>query len=240
MPGWLSAQRTSARRYLLSLPERLTRAVAALLGGAVYETSNVALPYAVREAKLYQVTLDRLLRIMIEWVGDVPDVYLDEAVPVQQLAQVHRECPGAGQHFGRWLVAALDSGGRLRHHGRLQGLPTRPCRRAAGGRADLSADADVASYEELLSRLETSSGVLADAIDVPPMSVRRGAGVVRLPAPAGRRSALRERSGGTLSRAPGDAKRSAARSPTSPPRSVWRRRGPAWKWEIRTYSTSIA
>ena len=36
----------------------------------------------------------------------------------------------------------------------------------------LPQDTDVASYEELLSRLETGSGVLADAIDVPPMSVR--------------------------------------------------------------------
>jgi hypothetical protein len=36
----------------------------------------------------------------------------------------------------------------------------------------LPQDTDVASYEELLSRLEAGSGVLADAIDIPPMSLR--------------------------------------------------------------------
>ena len=73
-------------RYVISLPERTTRAAIALVGGAVYETSNVALPRALRESKLYQVTIDRLLRILIEWVGDVRDVYQDEVTSVQELA----------------------------------------------------------------------------------------------------------------------------------------------------------
>src|SRR5688500_10455487 len=73
-------------RYLISLPERMTRAAIAVVGGAVYETSNVALPRALRESKLYQVTIDRLLRILIEWVGDVRDVYQDEVTSVQELA----------------------------------------------------------------------------------------------------------------------------------------------------------
>src|SRR3954451_6644250 len=73
-------------RYLISLPERMTRAAVAILAGTVYETSNVALPHALRESKLYQVTIDRLLRILIEWVGDVRDVYQGEETPVQELA----------------------------------------------------------------------------------------------------------------------------------------------------------
>ena len=36
----------------------------------------------------------------------------------------------------------------------------------------LPQDTDIASYEELFSCLETGSGVMADAIDVPPMSVQ--------------------------------------------------------------------
>ena len=39
-------------RYVISLPERMTRAAIALVGGAVYETSNVALPRALRKSKL--------------------------------------------------------------------------------------------------------------------------------------------------------------------------------------------
>lgn len=165
--------RTKVGRYLASLPERSARAAVALIGGAVYETSNVALPRAVREAKIYQVTIDRLLRIMIEWVGDVKDIYTDEAVPVQELAA--RKFTGnvlevasifAVGFSPLWLLAAASDvmGGSKAY---LRALVVELQKSG-----HLPADADVASYEDLLSRLETGSGVLADAIDVPPMNLQ--------------------------------------------------------------------
>jgi hypothetical protein len=160
-------------RYVVSLPERTMRAAIALVGGAVYETSNVALPRALRESKLYQVTIDRLLRILIEWVGDVRDVYQDEVTSVQELAA--RKFAGnvlevasifAVGFSPLWLLAAASDvmGGSKAY---LRALVAEL--EAAG---HLPQDTDVASYEELLSRLETGSGVLADAIDIPPMSLR--------------------------------------------------------------------
>ena len=160
-------------RYVISLPERMTRAAIALVGGAVYETSNVALPRALRESKLYQVTIDRLLRILIEWVGDVRDVYQDEETSVQELAA--RKFTGnvlevasifAVGFSPLWLLAAASDvmGGSKAY---LRALVDEL---EAGGH--LPQDTDVASYEELLSRLETGSGVLADAIDIPPMSLQ--------------------------------------------------------------------
>ena len=160
-------------RYVISLPERVTRAAIALAAGAVYETSNVALPRALRESKLYQVTIDRLLRILIEWVGDVRDVYRDEETPVQELAA--RKFTGnvlevasifAVGFSPLWVLAAASDvmGGSKAY---LRALVAEL--EAAG---HLPRDTDVASYEELLSRLETGSGVLADAIDIPPMSLR--------------------------------------------------------------------
>ncbi len=160
-------------RYLISLPERMTRAAIALVGGAVYETSNVALPRALRESKLYQVTIDRLLRIMIEWVGDVRDVYRNEETPVQELAA--RKFTGNVLEWASifavgfsplWVLAAASDvmGGSKAY---LRALVAEL--EVAG---HLPRDTDVASYEDLLSRLETGSGVLADAIDVPPMSLR--------------------------------------------------------------------
>ncbi len=122
-------------RYVISLPERMTRAAIALVGGAVYETSNVALPRALRESKLYQVTIDRLLRIMIEWVGDVRDVYQDEETSVQELAA--RKFTGnvleCGQHLRRRLLAVVGAGRRVRRHGRVEGLPAGAGRRAGSG-----------------------------------------------------------------------------------------------------------
>ena len=160
-------------RYLLSLPERTARAAAALVGGAVYETSTVALPEAVRQSTLYQVTLDRLLRIMIEWVGDVRGVYQDEETSVEELAA--RKFTGnvlewisifAVGWSPLWVLAAASDvmGGSKAYLRALVGEL-----QAAG---QLPADANITSYEELLGRLETGSGVLADAIAIPPTSVR--------------------------------------------------------------------
>jgi hypothetical protein len=160
-------------RYAISLPERVMRAAIALVGGAIYETGNVALPHALRESKLYQVTIDRLLRIMIEWVGGVRDVYQDEATPVRELAA--RKFTGNVLEWASifavgfsplWvLAAASDVMGGSRAY--LRALVAEL--EAAG---HLPQDTDVASYEDLLRRLETGSGVLADAIDIPPMSLR--------------------------------------------------------------------
>lgn len=61
--------------YVLSLPERTIRAGAALTGGLLYETSKVLLPVGVRQSKLYQATVARLLQLTIELVGDVRGVY---------------------------------------------------------------------------------------------------------------------------------------------------------------------
>src|SRR5215218_7504989 len=158
-----SPRRTRIPGYVISLPERMTRAAIALVGGAVYETSNVALPRAVRESKLYQVTVDRLLRIMIEWVGDVRDVYQDEETPVQELAA--RKFTGNVLEVASifaigfsplWVLAAASDvmGGSKAY---LRALVAEL--EAAG---HLPRGTDVASYEDLLSRLETGSGVLAD------------------------------------------------------------------------------
>jgi hypothetical protein len=174
-PEWENTATARERipRYLASLPERAARAGAALVGGAIYETSNVALPRAVRESKLYQVTVDRLLRIMIELVGDVHGVYDDEETSVQELAA--RKFAGNVIEFASifavgwsplWLLAAASDlvGGSKAY---LRALVAE-----LQQSGHLSADADIASYEDLLSRLETGSGVLADAIDVPPVTLR--------------------------------------------------------------------
>ena len=58
--------------FLLCLPERAVRAVAASLGGALHETFELALPRVVRRSRLYEATAKNLLRVTIELVGGVP------------------------------------------------------------------------------------------------------------------------------------------------------------------------
>lgn len=163
----------AAGRYVISLPERFARASAALAGGALYETSQVALPNAVRDSKLYQVTVSRLLRILIEWVGDVRGIYEDEEMPASELAV--RKFTGNVVEFASifavgfsplWILAAASDvmGGSKAY------LRTLVAELQQTGQ--LPAETDIASYEELLQRLETGSSVLADTIDVPPMTVK--------------------------------------------------------------------
>ena len=161
-----------SRSYLASLPERTARAGAALTGGLVYEASEVMLPLAVRRSRLYQAIVGRLLRIMIELVGGVEGVYPAQEMPVREL--LVRKTAGNAVELSSflavgwspvWLLAgASDLVGGTKAY--LRVLVTEL--RDAGV---LAADAEVASFEELLTALEGTSGVLADTVDVPPLNV---------------------------------------------------------------------
>jgi hypothetical protein len=158
------------RRYVATLPERAARATAALAGGAVREASEVVLPVVVRRSRLYQATIDRLLRVMVELVGGVQGVYPPDAMPVRELATrkaagnvVELASVAAVGWSPLWaLAAAADVVGGSRAYLRalVAELETANV---------LPAGTDVSSFEDLLGRLETGSGVLADAVDVPPL-----------------------------------------------------------------------
>jgi hypothetical protein len=167
------ARSVLSRSYLASLPERTDRAGAALMGGFVYEASEVVLPVAVRRSRLYQAIVGRLLRIMIELVGGVEGVYPAQEMPAREL--LIRKTAGNVVELSSflavgwspvWLLAgASDLVGGSKVY--LRALVTEL--RDAGV---LAADADVASFEELLTALEGSSGVLADTVDVPPLNIQ--------------------------------------------------------------------
>jgi hypothetical protein len=165
-------QTVLSRSYLASLPERTARAGAALTGGLVYETGEVLLPLAVRRSRLYQAIIGRLLRITIEVVGGVEGVYPAEEMPVREL--LVRKTAGNVVELSSfvavgwspiWLLAgASDLVGGTKVY--LRALVTEL--RDAGV---LAPDADVATFEELLTVLEGTSGVLADTVDVLPLNV---------------------------------------------------------------------
>ena len=57
--------------FVLSLPERTVRSLAATLGGVIHESAEVLLPRLVRRSRLYEASAKNLLRIAIELVGAV-------------------------------------------------------------------------------------------------------------------------------------------------------------------------
>jgi hypothetical protein len=160
--------------YLLSLPERVARALAAALGGAVHEGAQLLLPRLVRRSRFYEVSAKNLLRILVEGVGAV-----DSAAPREPAAAPAREVAirkGAGNvvEFGSilafgfsplWLLAATSDvtrGSRVYLSELVAQL------KAAGVVAE---DADVASVDELLGVLEGTSGRTARLVDLPPLEL---------------------------------------------------------------------
>ena len=158
--------------FLVSLPERVVRTLAAAVGGAVHETAEVVLPRFARRSRLYEATAKNMLRIAIELVGNV-----ERVAPADQ--------PGAGELLKRktagnvvelgsiaafgfsplWLLAAasdISRGSRVY----LDSLVTELKRAGV-----LSEEAELGTVDDLLSSLEGASGTTARLVDLPPLEL---------------------------------------------------------------------
>jgi hypothetical protein len=161
-------------RFVASLPERVLRSAAAVVGGAVYETGALVLPRFIRRSRLYEATAKNLLRVMIEGVGGVQDAPSLEpsAPPPRELAK--RKGAGNVVELGSiaafgfsplWLLAAASDllhGSRVYLNALVEEL------KRAGVVAE---DAEFRSVEELLETLERGTGRSARLIDVPPLEL---------------------------------------------------------------------
>jgi hypothetical protein len=196
--------------FLVSLPERAVRALAAVVGGTVHETAELVLPRVARRSRLYEATAKNMLRIAIELVGDV-----DRPAPPDQPAAgevMKRKAAGNVVEWGSiaafgfsplWLLAAasdLSRGSRVY----LDALVAELKREGV-----LREEAELGTVDDLLAALEGTSGTTARLVDLPPLELaelRRSLGELRanageLPTPqelaavyAGlRRAAARER-----------------------------------------------
>jgi hypothetical protein len=159
-------------RYLVSLPERIVRAVASSVGGLIYEATEVLLPGWLRRSRLYQAIVATLLRITVELVGGVTDVLPPDDIGVEELA-VRKTAGGVIELASfmavgwspLWLLAAAaDLTGGTRTY--LRALVSELERDGV-----LPEDTEFTSVEELLNTLEGTSGLMAETIDVPPLNV---------------------------------------------------------------------
>jgi hypothetical protein len=160
--------------YLLSLPERLVRIVAAALGGAVHETAQLLLPRFVRRSRFYEATAKNLLRVTIELVGGVESAPppANEEASVGKLAV--RKTAGNVVELGSiaafgfsplWLLAAASD---VTHGTRLY-LDTFV--RELQDVGVVAWGAELRTVDELLGALEGATGTTARLIDVPPLEV---------------------------------------------------------------------
>ncbi len=163
--------------FAASIPERIVRAAAAVLGGTVHESAELILPRLARRSRLYEASAKNLLRIMIEGVGRVeralPEAVADPDAPSPKELALRK---GAGNvvelgsiaAFGfspLWLLAAVAD---LTHGSRvyLQALTDE-----LKASDVIEEDLDVSSVDELLAILEGTSGRTARLIDIPPVEL---------------------------------------------------------------------
>lgn len=168
---------TTVRRlaFLLSLPERLVRALAAALGGTVHETFQLALPRFVRRSRLYEATAKNLLRVTTELLGGVAPQTAPELEHEPSASRLAvRKGAGNAMELGSiaafgfsplWVLAAAAdvTGGSRTYLDALVGELVRE-----GVLAD---DGHVGSVDQLLASLQGVSGTSARMIDIPPLEV---------------------------------------------------------------------
>jgi hypothetical protein len=157
--------------FVLSLPERTLRVLAALVGGMIYEGFEVLLPGWLRRTRLYKAIIAQSLRIVVELVGGVSGVIPTDEVTAQELAM--RKAAGTGIEFAGlltmgwsplWLFAVVtDLTGGTRTY--LRTLVAELKRDGV-----LAADAEISSVEQLLDTLEESSDLVAETLDIPPLN----------------------------------------------------------------------
>ena len=169
----LEAETTPAQnRYIVSLPERVVRALAAGLGGALYQLTLLILPGWLRGSRFYQATIERLLRIVIELLGGVEGAFPPEEMSIRELAL--RKAAGNAVELVTfaavgwspvWLLAAaadVIGGSQVYLRALVEDL------RREGV---LSSEAQIQSVEALLAALEQTLGQAADTVDMPPLNV---------------------------------------------------------------------
>jgi hypothetical protein len=161
------------KRYLLSFPERMVRAVVGLGAGVAREVGVVALPASVRRSQLYQNMVETTLRFLTEQVGGTePAEGTGDALPEDFL--VRRTAGNVVEILGIvafraspvWVLAALaDVSGigrklipEIADALKTQGL--------------LDPDAQFMSMDEMLDGLEKTSSRLATTINTPPLDVK--------------------------------------------------------------------
>lgn len=163
-----------ARRgsFLLSLPERVLRALVGAIGGAVHETAEVVLPRFARRSRFYEATAKNMLRIAIELVGSVErDAPAGEPEPA---ALLKRKTAGNVVELGSiaafgfsplWLLAAASDVSR----GSRVYLDALTAELKSAG--VLAEETQLGTVDDLLSALEGASGTTARLVDLPPLEL---------------------------------------------------------------------
>jgi hypothetical protein len=158
--------------FLASIPERIVRSLAAVVGGAMHETAELVLTRMARRSRLYEATAKNMLRIAVELVGDVERSAPPEEPEVGEVMK--RKAAGNVVELGSiaafgfsplWLLAAasdVSRGSRVYLDALVLEL------KRAGV---LRKEAQFGTVDDVLAALEGTSGTTARLVDLPPLEL---------------------------------------------------------------------
>lgn len=163
--------------YLLSLPERTVRAVAAILGTLAFAATHL-IPRPIREARFYRLVVERNIKTLADDVGQAgifPSALALDAATARRLAigGVADNLMMVGLHASPlWiLLAASDVSRGARAFVAELGQELKQAGVMRSG-------APLDSLDEVLGGLSRLSERLASTVDMPPLSVADMKGVV--------------------------------------------------------------
>lgn len=157
----------------LSIPERTVRSGLAITGGVIKESANFLIPQAFRSAKIYQVMVDQALNFVVNEIGGVErtqaekDKIIDNFVARKTLGNLVETASIMTLHVSPlWILAALSD---VAYGSKIYLRELSIELKAMGLIAEKSRIDDV---DGLLEALGGVSGTAADAVNVPPLTMR--------------------------------------------------------------------
>ena len=170
------AQVRSYLMYGLSLPERALRSTTAVVGGAVGGSMRLLLPQAFRSSRSYSIFVQQMLDFMVRDMGGVelPTEEEDEQQDQEVESFVARKTVGTFVEMAGWATMHLSPVTVLAifsdlAYGSKTYLNELSSELKAKGLIDEETTIDQVS--DLLDAVSTTSGMTAEAFDMPPISV---------------------------------------------------------------------
>ena len=157
----------------LSIPERAVRSSLAITGGVIKESANILIPQAFRSAKLYEVLVDQTLNFVVNEIGGVErtkaekDRAIDNFVARKTVGNLVETASIVTLHASPlWILAVVSD---VAHGSKIYLQELSVELKARGLIVD---ETGIDNVDGLLEALSGVSGTAANAVHVPPLTMR--------------------------------------------------------------------
>ncbi len=159
--------------YMVSLPERTVRSLAAMAGGTTSLLTETLFPEVLRGTTLYRIFIGDTQRFMIEKVAQIQKAQADDAQPPADPQYVQKKIVGSAletaglfaMHFSPLWVFAIAGDAAAGSNAFLKRLSEQ-----LKANGVIGPDVEIAGLPDLLTAIQDASQSSVTAIDTPPLS----------------------------------------------------------------------